>query len=85
MQEFQCQVTDALGLHARPAGALVRDLADCPCNVQVRCGDKTADGKRLMQVMRLAAKCGDTLHFYVEGTNEQNAAQALELFCKSNI
>ena len=45
---------------------------------------KTGDAKRIFAVMGLAAKCGNTLNVKVEGSDEDEAAKALEEFFKAN-
>lgn len=85
MKEFQYVITDALGLHARPAGQLVKVACDFKCNVSITVNGTTVDLKRIMGVMRLAAKQGMELTFTCDGVDEDAAAEALELFVKSTL
>ena len=40
MKEFSYTVQDALGIHARPAGLLVKEAAKFPCEITLKCGEK---------------------------------------------
>ena len=46
MKEFKYVITDKGGIHARPAGALVKEAAAFPCKVTIEKDGKEADAKR---------------------------------------
>ena len=85
MKEFQYTVKDACGIHARPAGLLVKEAAKFASSIKVSKGDKHGDLKRIFSVMGLGAKCGDTISISVSGTDEEAAAAAVEAFLKANM
>lgn len=85
MKEFTHVIADPLGLHARPAGMLVKACAGYASTVTVTAPTGKADAKRLMAVMRLAAKQGMELTISVEGADEEKAAAELEAFLKANL
>lgn len=85
MKEFTHVISDPLGLHARPAGMLVKAAAGFASTVTVTAPTGKADAKRLMAVMRLAAKQGMELTITVEGTDEDTAAASLQEFLKQNL
>ena len=85
MKEIQYVITDELGLHARPAGQLVKVASGCACDIKLSANGQTVDGKRIMGVMRLAAKKGQTLTITCEGQGEEEAAATLEDFLKQNL
>jgi len=70
MCEFTYIVTDEDGIHARPAGALVNFAKGFAEDITVYKGEKKADAKRLMAVMSLGAKKGDTLRIVVDGDRQ---------------
>lgn len=80
MQKFEFTVTDENGIHARPAGLLVKEAQKLSSDVTVACRDKTADAKKLFSVMSLGVKCGDVLTVTVSGINEKNDAAAIYRF-----
>lgn len=85
MVKFTFVVKDELGLHARPAGALVKEAAKCSSKVTIRKGEKTGDAKRIFNVMGLSIKTNEEVEITVEGEKEQQEAAALEAFVKENI
>ena len=85
MKEFKHVIADPLGMHARPAGMLVKAAAPFASTITVTAPTGTADAKRLMALMRLAAKQGMELTVMVEGADEEKAATELEAFLKANL
>ena len=80
MQKFEITVTDENGIHARPAGLLVKEAQKLSSDVSIACREKSADGKKLFALMALGAKCGDTLTVSVTGINEKADAATLYRF-----
>ena len=85
MKEFKHVIQDPLGLHARPAGMLVKACAGYASSVTVTAPPGKADAKRLMAVMRLAAKQGMELTVTVDGADEDKAASELQAFLQENL
>lgn len=85
MVTFTFTVKDEVGLHARPAGLLVKEAAKCSSKVTIRKGEKSGDAKRIFNIMGLAIKCGEEVEMVVEGDKEQEEAAALEAFVKENL
>ena len=56
-----------------------------PCSVTVSTPTATGDAKRLMSIMRLAAKQGMELTITCDGEREEEAAAGLEAFLKENL
>ena len=80
MKEFKHVIADPLGMHARPAGMLVKAVAGYASKITVTAPTGTADAKRLMALMRLAAKQGMELTITVDGADEEKAATELQHF-----
>ena len=85
MKEIKYVITDPLGMHARPAGMLVKAVAGYASKITVTAPTGTADAKRLMALMRLAAKQGMELTVTVEGADEETAAAELQAFLSANL
>lgn len=85
MVKFTFIVNDEMGLHARPAGLLVKEAAKCSSKVTVKKGDKSGDAKRIFNLMGLSIKGGEEVEIIVEGENEQEEAAALQAFVAENI
>ena len=78
MLEKSFVIRDPDGIHARPAGMLVKKMQEFPCAITLQKGEKSADGKKLFAVMKLAAKQGETLVVKMDGDQEEQAMAALE-------
>lgn len=85
MKQFTYTITDELGIHARPAGLLVKKAAEFKSTVSVDNGVKKGDAKKIMSLMMMAVKQGQAVTFTVEGEDEEAAAAALEAFMKENL
>ena len=83
MHKFTFKVKDELGLHASPAGELVKEAVKCSSKVTIRKGDKTGDAKRIFNVMGLSVKSGEEVEITVEGENEEAEAAELKKFTEN--
>lgn len=85
MQTFTHIIADPLGLHARPAGLLVKAASAYQSAITVATPTGKADAKRIMALMRLAAKEGMILTVTIEGKDEITAAEGMKAFLKENL
>ena len=86
MKQFQYVITDPVGIHARPAGLLVKAAKALDSTVTVdKVGGKSSAATKLMAVMGLGVKGGDTVTVTVEGGNEEASLQAMEQFFRENL
>ena len=85
MKEFVAIVKDPSGIHARPAGLLVKEINNYESEVKIELNDKSADGKRIFAVMGLGAKCGDALKIIINGKDEEDAFNNLKAFFDNNL
>ena len=87
MKQFTYTITDPVGIHARPAGLLTKFVKtlDSTVTIAKADGSKSAEAKKLMAVMGLGIKTGETVTFNIEGGDEDASADALVQFCKDNI
>ena len=85
MVKFTYKIQDKQGLHARPAGALVKTAGKLSSKVVLQCKGKEADGKKLIALMRMGIKYEDVVTFIVEGDNEEEDSQVLKKFCQIGL
>ena len=71
MHAISFQVTNPAGLHARPAAFLAQACVDLPSQITVRCGEKTANGNNVLQILGLHAKQGSVLEISAVGGDEE--------------
>ena len=85
MKTFAYTITHETGIHARPAGLLVKETKKFESNISVARGDRKADLKKLFSVMALGVKQGEVITVEVEGADEDVAAIAVETFLRANL
>jgi phosphocarrier protein len=85
VKEFAYVITDPEGIHARPAGALVKAASAFSSKVTLEKGGKEVDAKRIFGIMGLAAKKGDTILLRADGEDEESAIEQLSSFLKTNL
>ena len=61
MTTFDYTVKDELGIHARPAGLLVKEAKNFTSKITIKKGEKEVDATRVMAVMALGVKQGETV------------------------
>ena len=85
MRTFEYTITDEVGIHARPAGLLVKEAKNYDSVIKVTKDGKSAEAKKLMALMGLGVKKGDTVTVSVEGGDEDAVAAKMEEFFKNNL
>jgi len=78
MLRREITIVNKLGLHARAAAKFVTLASRFDSEVRVARGNRQVNGKSIMGVMMLAAARGAVLELTVEGSDEVEAAAALE-------
>lgn len=85
MKEFNYTIKDPEGIHARPAGLLVKEASKYSSAISIEKADKKGDAKRIFSVMSLGIKNADSVKVTIEGDDESEAAEALEKFFSENL
>ena len=85
MITFEYTIKDELGIHARPAGILVKEAGKFESSVTITKGEKKADAKKIFAIMGLGVKCGETVTATVEGSDEEAAANAIKELFETNL
>ena len=85
MKSFVFTVTDPEGLHARPAGMLVKKAKEFSDSITIESNGKKADARKMFGLMGLGIKGGETITVITEGEQEENAAAELEAFLQANL
>ena len=68
MKRFTYVIQDPLGIHARPAGLLVKAAKEfAGTEITITKEDKTVKGTQLMKLMGLGVKTGDSVTVTAEG------------------
>ena len=85
MKQFTYTIKDELGVHARPAGLLVKLAKKYASKVTIEKDGKTCDMRKLMAVMGMGVKCGDTVTVSVDGVDEETAFAEMQAFFQQNL
>ena len=86
MKKFVYTIQDEIGIHARPAGLLVKAAKELDSTITLEhAAGKSAVATKLMAVMGLCIKHGDTVTVTVEGGDEEANAAAMEKFFAENL
>ena len=84
MKSFEYVITDPVGIHARPAGLLVKEIKSYAGSVvTIEKGEKAVNALKLMALMGMGIKQGDTVTVSIEGENEEEVAAKIEEFFKT--
>lgn len=80
MKEFRYTITDPEGIHARPAGELVKAVKGFSSNITISKDGKEVDAKRIFGIMGLAVKQGQEIIMRADGEDEEQAIDVIEKF-----
>ncbi|HIT05948.1 MAG TPA: HPr family phosphocarrier protein [Candidatus Scybalocola faecipullorum] len=85
MKKFEYTIKDELGIHARPAGMLVKEAKKFSSKVTITKDGKSAEATKLMAIMALGVKKDQTIEVAVEGADEDAAYDAMQAFFSANL
>lgn len=85
MKTFTYTITDEVGIHARPAGMLAKLAKDYQSEILIEKEGKSVNATKLMMLMGMGIKCGETITVSVNGEDEDAAAEAMEKFLTANL
>lgn len=85
MKKFEYVIKDELGIHARPAGVLVKEAKKYESKIVIEKEGKTAEATKLMAVMGMGIKCGQKVNIEISGSDEETAYNAIKNFFEENL
>lgn len=85
MKEFSYIVKLENGVHARPAGILVKEATKFKSSVKIQTENRFADAKKLFSVMGLCIKRGNIIKLIIDGVDEEEALLSLKGIIESNF
>ena len=85
MIEFSYTIKDEIGLHARPAGKLSSLAKDFKSEIIIKKGNKEVNALRLMMLMSLGIKNGETITVRVTGEDEERASKTIKQFLEETL
>ena len=85
MKSFEYVIKDEIGIHARPAGLLVKEAKKYDSKIILKKDGKTAEATKLMAVMGLGVKCGNKIEVEITGSDEEVAYESIKMFFEGNL
>jgi phosphocarrier protein len=85
MLETTVEITNTIGLHARPASLLVKAAQEFSCAISLRKGEKTVDAKSIIGIMSAAIRQGEVITLQVNGEDEQQALRVIKALLESGL
>lgn len=85
MKTFNYTIKDELGIHARPAGMLAKTAKALDSQITISNGEKSAVATKLMAIMGMGIKCGNTVSVTIEGGDEEASEQVMKKFFEENL
>lgn len=85
MKCFEYTITDEIGIHARPARKLSEAAKQYQSSIVVHSGGKSAEASRLIALMQMSVKCGQTVTVEIAGADEETAYEELLQFFRENL
>jgi phosphocarrier protein HPr len=73
-------IIDPHGMHARPATALIKLARQYKSSFSLRKEEKLIQMKSMLNILSIAAKCGDTISLIIDGEDESEAVAAFDYF-----
>jgi phosphocarrier protein HPr len=77
MTEFDLEIINEKGLHARASAKFVEVVESHDANAEVMKDGMSVPGDSIMGLLMLAASCGSTIRVKVSGRQDQALADAL--------
>ncbi len=84
MEKIKFVFNDEAGLHARPAGNLVKIASKFESSILIKKNGNYASAKGLFGVMGLSVRKGDNVEIEIEGDDENQAKKSIEKFLEEN-
>ena len=85
MRKFEYTIKDQLGIHARPAGMLAKAVKELDSEVTITKGEKTAVATKLIALMGLGVKHGDSITISISGGDEKANEKVVKEFLEENL
>ena len=85
MKQFDYKIKDEVGIHARPAGLLAKAAKAFKSTITIESDGKSTPVTKLMALMGLGVKCGDTVTVTIEGEDEEAAFENMKSFFENNL
>lgn len=80
MKTQEVEIVNPTGLHTRPGNQFVQLAKTFACDIRVIKGEKDANAKSLLKVLKVGISAGDRITLECNGDDEDAAMDALTAF-----
>ena len=85
MKSFTYTIKDEIGIHARPAGLLAKTAKSFTSDIIIEKNGRAVNATKLMMVMSLGVRYGETVTVSAVGDDEDEAIAAMKNFFENNL
>jgi len=85
MMQCNVKITNASGLHARPAANVMKEAKRYKADIRIVKGERTGNAKSLVEILTLDISCGDVVSVSCSGENEEEALRAMKRIMENNF
>ena len=87
MKTFEYTIKDELGIHARPAGILVKAIAKKTSDIKIKkAGDtREVNAKSIMGMMTLGVPAGGKINVIAKGDDETKAIEHIGKYLNNDL
>lgn len=85
MKQFQYTITKGCGICCRSAAALAKIAKEHNSHILIEKNNESVSTTRMMAVMWLNIRCGDTVRISASGNDENSAVRSIRSYCVSNL
>lgn len=85
MRSFSYTIKNPVGMHARPASLLAKEIKNYQSEVTITRDGETFDAGKVLMLMSMGLKCGEEVVVEVSGDDEETAIASIEAFFKANL
>ena len=78
-------ITNAQGVHMRPAQMFVNTVARYPCDVTLRYHESDVNGRSIMNLMAACIRCGSEIEIRCDGEQERECLDAAVALVRSGF
>ncbi|MFZ3151573.1 MAG: HPr family phosphocarrier protein [Anaerolineaceae bacterium] len=85
MPSIDLEITNKVGLHARPAALFVQEANKYQSSILVKKGEKEVSAKSILGILTLGINKGSHIHVSVEGPDADQALEAIKALHANNF
>ncbi|AAT75923.1 MULTISPECIES: HPr family phosphocarrier protein [Mesoplasma] len=78
MAQFTAVITDKIGLHARPATAIISAASKYGSDIQIVSGSKSGNLRSIMNILSMQIKNGDEITIIADGSDAEEAVAGIK-------